>query len=152
MRRHGPDLGSPNPTIDPEAMQHLCRQSWPGNFREMENIVRKALLLARGYPIRLDDVNRALSQTVVNLPGNEQSLTAYVDDLLHSAQRGELQNVQSILNEAMERELYGRLSGWPKVIKPKPLSGWAYPANHARKLTQHGLHPTRDGKTHQSEG
>jgi len=153
MRRHGPDLGSPNPTIDPEAMQHLCRQSWPGNVRELENILRKALLLARGYPIRLDDVNRALSQTVVSLPGNEQSLAAYVDELLHSAQRGELQNVQSMLNEAVERELYGkaiRLAEGDQTKAAKWL-GVSRPTIR-EKLTQHGLHPTRDGKTYQSEG
>ena len=152
MRCHGADLGSPNPAIDADAMEHLCRQSWPGNVRELENVVRKALLAARGYPIRLEDARNALCPMPVTPPRSDQPLAAYVAELLEKAQRGELADVQTKLNEVVERELYGkaiRLAEGDQTKAAKWL-GVSRPTMR-EKLTLYGLHPTRDGKPDPSE-
>jgi two-component system response regulator AtoC len=39
-----------------EALTHLLRYSWPGNVRELENKVERAVLLAEGPTIILDDL------------------------------------------------------------------------------------------------
>lgn len=39
--------GSPTRVTD-EALDHLLRYSWPGNIREMRNVVERALLLSKG--------------------------------------------------------------------------------------------------------
>jgi two-component system, NtrC family, response regulator AtoC len=41
------DLGLPPPEITSEAMDLLERYSWPGNIRELRNIVERAVLLSR---------------------------------------------------------------------------------------------------------
>lgn len=42
--------------IDPEAMAVLQGYSWPGNVRELENILQRAILVAQGETIRLEDL------------------------------------------------------------------------------------------------
>jgi DNA-binding NtrC family response regulator len=45
--------------IAPAAMQALCGYSWPGNARELENVIERAVIVARGDTIL--DVDRFLS-------------------------------------------------------------------------------------------
>jgi DNA-binding NtrC family response regulator len=45
--------------IAPAAMQALCRYAWPGNVRELENVIERAVIVARGDTIA--DVERFLT-------------------------------------------------------------------------------------------
>ena len=38
------------PAIGPEALERLLGHAWPGNVREMRNVLERALILARGQP------------------------------------------------------------------------------------------------------
>ena len=42
------------PTIAPAAMDLLCRYTWPGNIRELRNVIERAVLLAPGGAIGLE--------------------------------------------------------------------------------------------------
>jgi DNA-binding NtrC family response regulator len=46
------------PLIDfePDALSALQAYSWPGNVRELENVVQRAIILARGEYIRVEDL------------------------------------------------------------------------------------------------
>lgn len=46
--------------ITPEAYQVLAQYPWPGNVRELQNVVRRAIALARGTMIGLGDLPDAL--------------------------------------------------------------------------------------------
>ena len=48
MARLAADLPEPAPPISPEAMERLVAYPWPGNVREMRNVLERAILLARG--------------------------------------------------------------------------------------------------------
>jgi DNA-binding NtrC family response regulator len=41
--------GAP-PAVGPEALERLLAHSWPGNVREMRNVLERALILGRGQP------------------------------------------------------------------------------------------------------
>jgi DNA-binding NtrC family response regulator len=47
-----------------EAIARLLQYSWPGNVREMRNVVERTLLIARGEKIEAEDVEHALPQSV----------------------------------------------------------------------------------------
>jgi DNA-binding NtrC family response regulator len=130
----------------PDALEYLRQQPWPGNVRELRNIVRKTLLLARGYPITREVVTRALVQTGPPRPAADESLSGYISELLGRAERGDLDNVQAALSDVVERELYRqaiklakgdqtRAAGWIGVSRP----------TIKEKLLKHGLHPSQDG-------
>jgi len=42
--------------ISKDAMELLVRYAWPGNIRELENVIERALLFADGARIRLEDL------------------------------------------------------------------------------------------------
>lgn len=42
--------------FSPEAMDFLVRYGWPGNIRELQNVVERAAILAKGETVRLEDL------------------------------------------------------------------------------------------------
>ena len=42
--------------IEPEALERLTGYAWPGNIRELENVIERAVLFADGVRIRVDDL------------------------------------------------------------------------------------------------
>jgi two-component system response regulator PilR (NtrC family) len=54
LRKHGAALGRPMTGFDQEALAALCQYDYPGNVRELENLVERAVTLAAG-----NVVNRA---------------------------------------------------------------------------------------------
>ncbi len=51
----------------PEAVRWMLESDWPGNVRELRNAVRRALLLATGDSIRLEDLS-FVSRTAASAP------------------------------------------------------------------------------------
>jgi two-component system NtrC family response regulator len=47
-------------TITPEAMRFLCNHRWPGNVREFENAIERAVLLSEDNEIALADLPKEL--------------------------------------------------------------------------------------------
>lgn len=45
-------LGSPDSEISPDVMSLLMSYAWPGNIRELKNVMERALLIARGAPLQ----------------------------------------------------------------------------------------------------
>ena len=52
--------------IDPEALKILSEYDWPGNIRELENVIERAAILCRNDTIRPEDLS--LPSTPVALP------------------------------------------------------------------------------------
>jgi DNA-binding NtrC family response regulator len=146
LQRHGVNLGTHNATIADDALQFLQQQPWPGNVRELENVTRKALLSAHGYPIGLDDVRQALTPAAEPpRPAADQTMAAYVAELLQRAARGELENAHGALTEAGERELYAQAIRLAEGNQAKAAQwlGVSRPTMRA-KLIQYGLRPAHD--------
>src|SRR6188472_4131580 len=53
VRRFTGELKKKVEGIDPDAMKMLLRHNWPGNSRELENVVERAVLLAEGNFVRV---------------------------------------------------------------------------------------------------
>jgi DNA-binding NtrC family response regulator len=43
--------------IEPDAMALLQSYPWPGNVRELENVMQRAIILATGQTVRLEDLS-----------------------------------------------------------------------------------------------
>jgi formate hydrogenlyase transcriptional activator len=55
MSRHSRTVGKTIRGIDESAMAALCAYPWPGNIRELQNVVERAVILARGNVLGLGD-------------------------------------------------------------------------------------------------
>ncbi len=67
LTRYAEEFGITSPSIDPSAVDFLSKLPWPGNVRQLENVIRKALLEARNFTIQVDHV-RPLSQVDAPVP------------------------------------------------------------------------------------
>ena len=56
IRRFSGELKKKIEGLEPEALKLLMRYHWPGNIRELENAVERAMLLAEGTHIAVDDL------------------------------------------------------------------------------------------------
>ena len=52
--------------ISKDALQALIEYEWPGNVRELENAVERAVIIASGRQIELDDLPEALARRVTD--------------------------------------------------------------------------------------
>jgi two-component system response regulator HydG len=52
--------------ISKDALHALIEYDWPGNVRELENAIERAVIIASGRSIELDDLPEAISLRVLN--------------------------------------------------------------------------------------
>ena len=146
IQRYSRDLGFAPKMPAPDVIPHLQQQPWPGNVRELSNVVRKALLLARGYPITLETIQDSLQPKSTRQHETGGALQSRIADLLARAKRGEIQNAEAVLTSEIERELYAqaislahgdqtKAAGWLGVSRP----------TMREKLIRYGLHPSQEG-------
>jgi nitrogen regulation protein NR(I) len=145
LRKYAVELGSENPSIQPDAVDLLRSEHWTGNVRELENAMRKILLLAQGYTIHAGHVRAALARNSAPAEGSWLSLREQVDDLLAAAERGELTDAHSRLLQAAEREIFSRAIERAQGNQAKA-ARWVGVSRLTmrEKLIQFGLHPGRE--------
>ncbi len=79
LSRHAAEIGIENPGITQEAIEMLKKWRFPGNVRELENIVKKTLIFNRMVPISPEDISQALDEK----PPESRSALADDDAAIH---------------------------------------------------------------------
>lgn len=64
--------GKPSLTICPEAIDKMKQYHWPGNIRELCNVIERAVLLARSEIIPVEDISKALEKGRLSLADRQQ--------------------------------------------------------------------------------
>ncbi len=113
------------PELSSKAMEALSRHDWPGNIRELENCIERALVMCRGGEIAPSDLPPPLSAGAEPDPREPDTLN---------------------LKKLEERALLGALeqSGWNKAQAAKALG--IYPASLYKKMKRFGISLERPGK------
>ena len=88
-------LSLPVPLISEAAQWELERHSWPGNTRELENVIHFALLVSTGDEILPQHLNLPLQHS----PGPEE----WVQKLLENADQARLRQLQASITRGLER-------------------------------------------------
>ena len=91
--------GAPRPRISPAALRKLGQYAYPGNVRELENILERASTLCAGQEIQPDDIQLRAGQPAVAEAGSDDE----------SGLEGQLQDIErtSILR-ALEQNRYNK--------------------------------------------
>jgi DNA-binding NtrC family response regulator len=103
--RHRDALGSPAQEISPRALEILKEQPWPGNVRQLENALRRALVLCNGpalLPEHFEEGEKGLQgETGSQEP---ERLETLVDRILASGKKDLLEEAERLLiARALER-------------------------------------------------
>jgi two-component system nitrogen regulation response regulator GlnG len=85
VRRFARDLGKDVGEVAPETLAVLHRYSWPGNIRELQSILKQALLRATG-PVLLPDFLPTLPHEASSETGSE-ALGVELEELIETALR-----------------------------------------------------------------
>jgi DNA-binding NtrC family response regulator len=148
IRRYGQELGLANPSVQPEALTFLQSQPWPGNVREVENVVRQALLLARPFAISLEHVQHVVAKSRQPPTNDRQTHAEYITELLARVQSGELNDAYSQMIAEIEPELFRQAIQLAQGNQAKAARWLGVTRLKMReKLNQLGLHPGRDERT-----
>jgi transcriptional regulator with GAF, ATPase, and Fis domain len=99
-------------------LEMLRRYPWPGNIRELQNVIERAVILARGGPLRLDLALPAAASEVASDRREQASdgADAFVTD--RELRKRERQNLLAALIEAGWK-IYGR-DGAAALLGMKP--------------------------------
>ena len=62
------DLGRDVIGLDDKASERIASYAWPGNLRELNNVMRRATLLAKGKHISLSDLERSMAPSTPTEP------------------------------------------------------------------------------------
>jgi DNA-binding NtrC family response regulator len=63
LRVHAARAGRPVSHLDPDAVEALVAHDWPGNIRELENVIERAVVLSDGPALTLADLPPEVRQT-----------------------------------------------------------------------------------------
>ena len=88
--------------IEPQAIEFLKTQSWPGNVRQLENVTRQAKLLCRGRVVEHSHVERAYFASHKRLQIQFNSLENYFGELLAKAEQGSVTDAYRQMLETVE--------------------------------------------------
>jgi two-component system nitrogen regulation response regulator GlnG len=62
MAKFSIELKIDNPGIQKEALKRLSRYEWPGNIRELSNLIQKVLIFNRGAPVSKADLEQVIKK------------------------------------------------------------------------------------------
>jgi transcriptional regulator with GAF, ATPase, and Fis domain len=134
-------MGIPAALIGRQHLETLRRYPWPGNIRELQNVIERAVILARGGPLRLDvALPSGVSDGAVK-PRDRATETApgFVTD--RELRKRERQNLIAALGEAGWK-IYGR-DGAAALLGMKPTT-------LASRLRTLGIERPRSTPAHRS--
>ncbi|MGO8898955.1 MAG: sigma-54-dependent transcriptional regulator, partial [Isosphaeraceae bacterium] len=70
LRRYSRELGREVRELAPEVLEHLCSYSWPGNIRELQSVLKQALLRASGTVLLPAFLPEPLGERVQSAPAS----------------------------------------------------------------------------------
>ena len=114
-------------------------------MRELENVIRKAVLAAQGYTINLDHVRAAWNKSSDTIASPARAFGDYIDEVLAAARREEIADAHARVIESAERELFTRAIQQAQGNQAKAARWLGITrVTMKAKLVQFGLHPSQD--------
>jgi DNA-binding NtrC family response regulator len=139
------EYGLDSISIASEAVGFLAQQPWPGNVRQLQNVIKKAAIRAHGYTITRADVLEILADTRqpdAVPPGAEDSIRELINAKLRGARKADNGNAHKDVIESVERRLLQRTLELTRGNQAKA-SRWLGISRFTlrEKLRLFGMHP-----------
>ncbi len=114
---------------DPEVVRHLAAHDWPGNIRQLEHVIKRAVVVAEGDAIRLQDLPEEFKSAIPAVRPEPAGPLRHARAAIEAEVGGDVE--KRLLQEYMER------ANW-NATKAAKLAG--YSRMHIyRLLRKHGI-------------
>ena len=79
-------------TIPSAAMDALCRYHWPGNIRELQNVIERAVIISTGPALNIDvsDLKLPKSDRTAETPASSNSASGTLHNVLEETERQQI--------------------------------------------------------------
>jgi two-component system nitrogen regulation response regulator GlnG len=101
MLKHSKENRADRLVVHPEALSKMREYSWPGNIRELENVVKRAIILTKGNVINPDLLFEGIEKPSSHSPIGHDRLSNYLSETT-SLSEG---NVYKLVVDEVERDL-----------------------------------------------
>jgi DNA-binding NtrC family response regulator len=91
------ELGCPRPRLTQAGIETLQSYDWPGNIRELRNVIERAAIFARGGALDFDVPVTAVDQTSFSLEDGDEGEPEYLTDA--EMRRRERENLFAVLQK-----------------------------------------------------
>jgi two-component system response regulator PilR (NtrC family) len=109
VQRFSKELGKDVRGVTPEAMAVLERHHWPGNIRELENAIERAIVLGNGDTVGVDSLPESVRRErparepeILDVPEEGLDLDATLDDLERRYLQIALERTRGVQTKAAE--------------------------------------------------
>ena len=107
MQRHARRLKKPVPAVPAEVMAALIRYPWPGNIRELQNVIERAVILTAGpvLTVRSEDLHlpsqaSAASPIPVPVAARDGAPVAPAGNIREALEEAERQQIVAALEKS----------------------------------------------------
>ena len=94
LKRLSMELTMVNPGISDEAFRTIKSYAWPGNIRELQNVLKKALIFNRGAPLQPEEITlcEATGETRSNVlaPSTSEAIRPWIRAMLRAEKQEHL--------------------------------------------------------------
>lgn len=101
LLKHSRETRISNITLHPETLALMKEYRWPGNIRELENLVKRSLILAKGNIITPDLISKEFTAP----PAAEASIESRLDQYLTGKIMKQEGDIYRLIIEEIEKEL-----------------------------------------------
>jgi DNA-binding NtrC family response regulator len=101
MLKHSRNNRTDSPTLHPDALKKMSEYSWPGNIRELENVVKRAIILTKGNVINPELLFEGIEKKSTHSPIGHDRLSNYLSESI-SVNEGD---VYKLVVDELERDL-----------------------------------------------
>lgn len=98
------ELGKDVTGISPDVRQAFLNYHWPGNLRELKNIIRRSVLLASGNKVEMDDLPVGMRET----NGANNGIATSNRLLPHNIKHQNQVNERQLIEEALKHYKYNK--------------------------------------------
>jgi Nif-specific regulatory protein len=102
VKRYSKEIGRDADSFSADAMKAMTAYNWPGNVRQLENEVKRALVMATGRQIRLEELSEEI---------REERLMAPETDKLDPGSKQKLKDRVMVLEIQMIRDAMSQTNG-----------------------------------------
>lgn len=102
LTRFATRLGKPTRQIHPETLSRLQAYGWPGNIRELENVLERAVILCRGEELDIPPAHLVSSLATAQPTSGTVQPTSSGDQSIEAVERQHILNVLTRANWKIE--------------------------------------------------